>query len=289
MLQEDPEYRDRLIKVAQELNLDSEPAGLSVTELLRVILALSESDMGAFNKAAAIFYGQDMPHHINTSKIGDHFPRAVSIRETADLTGVDPALLAMVQLFEDSVRIGSPTEHGAFWWVYNLRLPSQEKSFGIAQIQVPTATDMLDEHREQFNDFSLIIDGMKDADDNWIHKEVARQLYENESFSIRVAGVYLMHLQIKIQKLLQNLDVAVADGSIDRPHPSGLLDRPYISSHELLMLAVGAYNQGMGILNSGLPERYRKHGPADVIRGVSNTVNIDYIHKVFSKTDEALE
>ena len=287
-LQQDPEYQKHLVDIALELNIESDPTALSVIELLREVLAVAEADAGAFHEAVPAFLDIEMPHIGHTLNVAKDFQRALFVRETAKLTGVDPAILAMVQLFEDSVRIGSPTEHGSFEVVYATRLPNREKSFGIAQVQVPTAIQML-KNDQMFGDLNLPIATMRDANKQWIHKEVARQLYENESFSIRVAGVYLMQLQAEIRKLLQNLDVAVAGGNIDQPHPSGLFDRPYISPHELLMLAVGAYNQGTSLLYEGLPERHRKRGPEYVIEGVEKTGDIGYIHDVFSMAGKALE
>ena len=275
-------FRAELIAVALDLGINP---NLPDTELLQDILRNDNNKRFESIAAYARVLSGDNGYATNLR-------RALYIRETAKLTGVDPALLAMVQLWETDVISNKPWEHGTYEIVYRT---SSQKSLGIAQIQVGTAINMLNEHPDRFTDLNLPTGKMKEVwrghelQEGWSNYEVGYQLYVNEEFNIRVAGVYLMHLETEIRKLLQSLGVAVADGSIDRPHPRGLLDQPYISSHELSMLAVGAYNQGMGILNAKLPERNYKHGSAYVIQGVSATVNIPYVHAALSMEGKASE
>ncbi len=67
------------------------------------------------------------------------------------------------------------------------------------------------------------------------------------------------------------------------------IDQPHVSSQDLLMLAVGAYNQGTGRLHLRFPERFQDGGAKKVIEGVKATVDITYVHNVLSMKDEALE
>ena len=280
MLQEEPGFRERLIITAQELNLISEPGDRSVAELLEAILALEENNMGTLHQAAAIFFDEDTQHHILTSSLLERFPVALSLRKTAERTDVDAALLAMVLHWEDSTRISKPWETWNFDIAYDI---VRIGSFGPAQIQTPTAIEMLEKRPEHFDDFGSLIHGMRDPEQNWIPREVARELFDNSEFAIRVAGVYLEHIHEYLVIALDEYGVAISDENIVGPH---------ITTHQLWMMTAVGYNQGLGGAISRLKNRYDSGGPDNVVAGVEDTLahpRVDYDDNVLGKREEVLE
>ncbi|MCY4070978.1 MAG: hypothetical protein OXG60_06745 [Chloroflexi bacterium] len=294
MEQEDQAFRADIVEFARILGVQSDLAALSETELLQEIF--KKDELIALGETQASVFGGSK-EYITGLK------RALYTRETAERIGIDPGILAMVHLWEDKAMHSNPAtsmmEHGSYTWVYNINifppghklnfvpfLREREKSFGLAQIQIPVAIEMLNKHKDSFEDLNLPIDDMQDVwgghelTDGWSNYDVGYQLQHNDEFNIRVAGVYLKHLQYEIQELLQAYGVMVSDEEIDQPH---------VSSQDLLMLAVGAYNQGTDTLYTGFPERFKKDGAAGVIEGVEATVDITYVHNVLSMKDEALE
>ncbi|MCY4020526.1 MAG: hypothetical protein OXG39_14040 [Chloroflexi bacterium] len=280
MRQEEPGFRDRLVNTAQKLNLISNPTDRSVTELLEAILTLKESDMGALHEAAAIFFGEDMQHHDFTLRVMKDFPEALAIRETAERTDIDPALIGMVLRWEDASRSWNPLETWNFDTAYDSPLVT---SYGPAQIQVPTATEMLAKHSERFDGFEDLIDGMRDAEGNWIPREVGRQLFESQEFAIRVAGVYLEHIHEYLVKSLDEYGVAISDENNVEPH---------ITTHQLWMMTAVGYNQGLGGAIARLENRYNIGGSENVVEGVEATLGehgSPYDDDVLGKRGEVLE
>ena len=263
--QEKPGFRVKLIQFARTLGSDSDLETLTELELLQEVVNNPELD------AYVDLYADD---YLERKEYVTILKRASYIRKTTEVTGVDPAVLAMVQLLETDGISTDKTEHGWYELVYRTSL---QKSLGIGQIQIGVAIDMLNKYQGWFDDLNLPTDRMKqvwaghELQDGWSNYDVGYQLYMNEAFNIRVAGALIVHLQSEVSKLLNSVGV-----------------EPDISPHKQLMLAVGAYNQGMGILKSGLATRARE-SIAKVIEGVEATVDIDYVLSVLSMKDEALE
>ena len=279
-----PAFRADLIEFADMLNIDSNPATLSDTELLREILTVAEKDVVVFGKAVPSFLDNAMEHPLDTLGVRTDLYRALYIRETAELTGVPPAILAMVQLWENNARSGKGIlETGPYELVYRL---GGRKSLGISQVQIPVAIDMLNKYPEWFEDLNLPTDDMQDVwggyelQDGWSNYDVGYQLQVNDEFNLRVAGAYLADFQTRLEPYLARLGVVVSDESIDEPH---------ISRHELTMLTLAGYNQGWDHALAKLRDRFNEDGPEEVIKGVRDTVDIAHIHNVFSREDEAIE
>ena len=281
--QGEPGFKVKLIQFARTLGSDSDLETLTELEILQEVL--NNPELSDFVDPYAEDY-YERKEYVTILK------RASYIRKTAEVTGVEPALLAMVQLWEDYGMHNNPPaslgEHGSYTFVYaaNLFPPrhffrtffgGREKSFGLAQIQIPNAINMLNRYPDWFKDLDLPVDDMQNVwggyelQDGWSNYDVGYQLYMNEAFNIRVAGVLIARLQSEVRNLLKGVGV-----------------EPYISPHEQLMLATGAYNQGMNQLKTGLSKRAQK-SIANVIEGVGKTVDIDYVHRVLSMEDEALE
>lgn len=222
----------------------------------------------------------------SSKEYASNLRRALYIRETAELTGISPAILAMVQLWESSAR--GPHEFGTYDLVYRTSWPpGQQKSLGIAQVQIPVAIEMLNKYPAWFADLNLPIDDMQDVwggyelEEGWSNYDVGYQLYVNDEFNIRVAGAYLTDIQTKLEPYLADLGVIVSDEELHGPH---------ISKHELLMLAVVGYNQGWDHALTRLRDRFDKGGATNVVEGVRYTLDVvDYIDDVFSKENEVKE
>ena len=270
-LQEESEFRKDLIEFGGMFVESTNLASLSDSDLLREIV--NHETFTAFRTVASFLGGKD--------DYATNVERALYIRETADVTGFDPALLAMVQHWETDTISNDPSEHGTYEIVYR---SSSQKSLGIGQIQIGVAIDMLNLYEDLFEDLNLPKDKMKyvsggeELQDGWSNYDVGYQLYDNEEFNIRVAGVYLMHLQSEISELVESFGVTVSDAKTDKAA---------ITNHDLRMLAVGAYNQGTGVLKDKLPGRYILDGPHDVAVGLQFTADIPYVHSVLSMADEA--
>ena len=275
--QEEPGFIDRLVNAAKELNLDT---ALPVSELISLILKKVKEDIRAFGSAAVAFYGYGDANIVGpASDLKDLLDGALPYWKTAEVTGVDPARLAQLVLWEDSARSSNPLETWHFESSYSFFIPKlRPTSFGPAQIQVRTAVDMLTNHPEAFDDFSLLTDGLEEKG-NWIPEEVARQLWYNQEFSIRVAGAYLMDFETRLKPYLRQLGVVVSDRHIDEP---------YISIRELQLLAVVGYNQGWDHALADLQGLYDTEGAREVVDGIRRTLNIQYVHNVLSKKNEAL-
>ena len=188
-LQEDPRFINRLRSAAEELKLDT---ALPVSALINLILNTVNEDVRAFGSAAVEFYGYGDTNIAGTAwdfkDLLGGATTALPYWKTAEMTGVDPALLAQLVLWEDSARSLNPLETLHFESAYYFFIQAwRPTSLGPAQIKVTTAVDMLTSHPEAFDDFSLLTDGLKDEEGNWSPEEVARQLWHNREFSIRVA------------------------------------------------------------------------------------------------------
>lgn len=287
MWQEEADFTANIMGFARRLGKDANLETASETSLLQVIFEedISTSDMLKSLRITGAFEYERLSEYITVLR------RALYIREAAEHTGVNPAALAMVQLWEDSAMHSTPlaslVEHGSYWWAYSTNVqPGKENSFGLSQVQIPVAIAMLNQHPEWFDDLNLPRERMQEVQaghelqDGWSNYDVGYQLYMNEEFNIRVAGAYLAHLQHEFRERLKTHGVVVSDE---------ITNQPQISSHDLLMLAAVAYNQGTGWLNERFSERYNAGGPAEVLEGVKETVGLTYVDNVFSMKDEALE
>ena len=78
------------------------------------------------------------------------------------MTGVDPALLAQLVLWE--------TPHWLTFWEYaDYRVMNflGISSFGIAQIQPETAVNVLTLYRDKFADFGSVLSAIQDENQSW--------------------------------------------------------------------------------------------------------------------------
>ena len=297
-LQEESEFRKDLIEFGGMFVESTNLASLSDSDLLRAIV---NHEMFTAFSTVAYFLGGKADYATNAV-------RALYIRESADATGFDPTLLAMVQLWEDYAMHHNPmkslVEHGSYTYVYAANpippgnilrgiLGEQEKSFGLVQIQIPVAIDMLNRYPGWFEDLDLPVDDMQSVPDGyklqngWSNYDVGYQLHTNEEFNIRVAGAYLRDFETRLEPYLRKLGVEVSEEPVNDP---------YISGHELQLLAAVGYNQGWGgalaKLQGLVGDRNQDNiAPGDdpVVLGIRRTLQIAYIDNVRSKENEALD
>ena len=277
--QAEPGFIDRLTDATRQLDLDDT---LPVSDLIDRVLDKAENDLAGFQRAAAAFYGHAEIHHSHTMDFHDLLNGALPYWRTAEATGVDPALLAQLVLWE-TPHWSRFWEHSNYGLMYGLGL----QSFGIAQIKVDTATEMLDRYLDRFADLGSVSSGIRDETQSWDEYEVGWALFSNEEFSIRVAGAYLMDFETRLRPYLRKHGVAVSDAEIDEPH---------ISEHELRLLAVVGYNQGWGQALARLADLANDRAQSNikpdvdpVVEGVRRTISNDYARNVLSMESEALE
>ena len=269
-LQEEPGFIDRLVDVALERNLHSDPTTLTESELINLF---RQSGPITIRETAARIYGRDQTIynkriHIDAVIFKKQLNAAYEYRETANQTGVDPALLAQLVLWE--------TPHWLKFWentYYGLAKFVRVRSFGDAQIQPGTAIDMLSWYGDKFADFAHVVSSMKDDDQIWNEDKVGRALFSNEEFSIRVAGVYLMHLGNRLESDMEAYHVQITDAHTE--------DLRSISRYELQMMTAIGYNQGEHQAIARLANRYR----VGVESAIRDAISNGFVPDVFPPDD----
>lgn len=257
--QGETDFRANIMKFARRLGKGVDLETLSETQLLHVIF---EDNMSTSDVLESLRVTGAVEHHQLKEYI-TNLQRALYVRQAAEHTGVNPAALAMVQLWEDAAMHSHPVtstlEHGSYWWVYSTNvLPEKEKSLGLNQVQIPVAIAMLNQHLEWFDDLNLPIPRMKqvwggyELQDGWSNYDVGYQLYMNDEFNTRVAGAYLVHLKSWLEEEhLPSLGVTIADEYVETAR---------ISTDDLWKLALVGYNQGTSFAIARLQDRYDSGG-----------------------------
>ena len=270
-LQEGPSFKDHLINIAQELNLDSEPSDLSVIELLDTILALVPDNMRAFGTAATMYLRAGFVNPGTTLSAIGHLNMAKYIRLISEVTGGDPGLLSNIVTWEDRARSENPAERGS----YSLAKTLGAKTFGPAQINIDTAIDMLTKYPKLFElddggELEGKIDGMR-PDGNFLRDEVGYHLFYSYDFAAAVAGVYVMHINDRLRADMRDYTVEITDTHTEDPRS--------ISRHQLHKMTAIGYNQGLGGAIAKLKVRFVGGGVAslrEIIQRVSYTYTSDH-------------
>ena len=148
------------------------------------------------------------------------------------------------------------------------------KSFGIAQIKVNTATNMLKRYPDKFADLGSVLAEMEGENKSWDEYEVGWALFSNEEFSIRAAGVYLAHIGDRIDSDMDNkYHVQITDAHTEDPRS--------ISGHQRQMLTAIGYNQGLSQAIARLQLRYND-GVESVI---GDTISSGFVPDVLPPDD----
>ena len=111
LLQDEAGIRmDRLIEVAASSSTYTlDPTELPVSELIERLLNKATADERAFGLAAMTYYGYGDSNAVGpAADLKELLEWALPYWKTAEVTGVNPGLLGIVQLFENSVRLRSP-------------------------------------------------------------------------------------------------------------------------------------------------------------------------------------
>lgn len=216
-----------------------------MSELIEQLLHKATADERAFGLAALAYYGYGDSNAVGpAADLKELLERTLPYRKTAEVTGVDPGLLAQLVLWETPhwSRFWENADYGA---MYNLGV----KSFGIAQIKVDTATDMLNLYLDKFADLGSVLSDMEDDNQSWDEYKVGWALYSNEEFSIRAAGVYLAHIGDRIDADMDDkYHVQITDAQTE--------DTRSITWHQRQMLTAIGYNQGLNQAIARLAIRY---------------------------------